>query len=557
VKFTKLFRVLTLSAIVSLLLLAIPASPALAYDYEITLDPEEGEIGDTIDIDGTDWPKTTVIDATTTYSYVDIYFSSEEAGEGDTIGTAAADDVNIFQRVKTGAIVGTNGNFSTTFKVPSELKTGNPDEDVHGGAYYVYVTLGDSKVIRAVAEFTVIAGQIALDPTQGVVGTEVEITGEYFGAREDITVTYDDEDITDTIEGDNRTASGGGFTCTILIPESTTGAHTIAVEDESDHTAEAAFTVEPEIAIDATEGKKGDEVTVTGTGFGDEVTEDITLDGTVVGSGDTDEYGSFTASFEVPDVEEGSYEITVGDADAVEFTVLIAISVSISPVTTQASPGHVGTDIVISGVGFEPLHEIRITYASTPVVFTTTSDADGAFAYTFKAPESQAGQHTITASDGINTLTTTFVMESTPPPIPELILPEADVKAIQPVYFDWEDVTDDSLPVTYTLQVAIDDDFTSASIVVEQEDLTDSEYTLTEAEKLEPREKETPYYWRVKAIDSASNESAWSAPGSFYISVGFGFALPNWQIHLWWGLGAAAAVAFGYWLGRRKAVSAY
>jgi len=564
VKFTKIFRILTLGAIVSLLLLAIPASPALAaYDYDIALDPEQGEIGETIDIDGNDWPPTLVIDATPYYSYVDIYLSSEDASEGDTIGTLAADDVNIYQKVKT-AQVGTDGDFSTSFKVPDELKTGNPDEDVHGGTYYVYVTTytgAASKDIKAVAEFTVIAGQIALDPTQGVVGTEVEITGLYFADREDITVEYDGGSV-DIESGDNTTDSAGGFECSILVPLSTAGDHTIAVEDESDHIAEATFTVEPQIAMNVTEGEAGDTVEVTGTGFGGEVGADITFNDEVVASGNTNEEGSFTISFEVPDVDEGSYDVTAEDDDgnqseAEEFTVFIATSVSISPVTTQASPGNVGMDITINGVGFEPESQITITYATEPIVVkTVTSDATGAFTATFKAPKSEAGAHTITASDGVNTLTTAFYMESTPPPVPELILPEADVKAIQPVYFDWGDVTDKSLPVTYTLQVAIDDDFTTASIVNTWEDLEDSEYTLTEAEKLEPRKKETPYYWRVRATDSASNESGWSDPGSFYIGGGFGFALPNWQIHLWWALGAAAAVGFGYWLGRRT-VSRY
>jgi len=148
-------------------------------------------------------------------------------------------------------------------------------------------------------------------------------------------------------------------------------------------------------------------------------------------------------------------------------------------------------------------------------------------------------------------------MESTPPPVPEPILPETDVKAATPVHFTWEEVTDKSLPVIYTLQVAVDDDFTIASIIREKKGLIDPEYTLTEAEKLEPRKKETPYYWRVKAIDSASNESAWSTPTSFYTGGGFGIALPSWRIHLWWGIGVAAAIAFGYWIGRRRAAYSY
>jgi hypothetical protein len=148
-------------------------------------------------------------------------------------------------------------------------------------------------------------------------------------------------------------------------------------------------------------------------------------------------------------------------------------------------------------------------------------------------------------------------MESTPPPVPQPILPETDVRTASPVHFTWGEVTDKSLPVTYTLQVAIDDDFTVPSIVREWKDLTDAEYTLTEAEKLEPRGKETPYYWRVKAIDGASNASAWSTPKSFYTGGGFGFALPSWKIHLFWGIGVAAAIGFGYWLGRRRAAYSY
>ena len=561
-KFTKIFRVLTLTAIVSLLLLAIPASPALAA-REIELDPDSGEIGSSFYVRGSGFSASNPDGVTPPQYLVDIYFSSVDADVGDTIGTASGDDVRIYEELSLGVSVDDDGEFSKKItKVPSKLTDGKTKEDVHGGTYYVYVTkeytTTASKEIRVVAEFTVIAGEITLSPTNGVVGTEVKITGLYFTGKDDITVEYDGREI-DIKSGDNRTTSAGGFACYITIPPSPAGARTVAVEDESDHVAEATFTVKPEIAISADDGKKGDTVAVTGSGFGDEIGADVMLDSTVVATGETNDLGSFTISFEVPDVAEGDYDLTVedddGNEDSVAFTIYIATEVSISPVTTQASPGNVGTDIVVSGVGFEPEHEITITYASTPVVFTTTSDADGAFTYTFKAPKSEAGAHTITASDGTNSLTMTFYMESTPPPVPELILPETDVRTASPVHFTWEEVTDDSLPVTYTLQVAIDDDFTTASIVLEQKDLTDAEYTLTEAEKLEPRKKETPYYWRVKAIDSASNESVWSTPKSFY--TGGGFALPSWRIHLFWGIGAAAAVAFGFWLGRRRAAYSY
>jgi hypothetical protein len=559
VKFTKIFRILTLATIVSLLLLVIPASPALAAKA-IELDPEEGEIGSSFKVIGDGFPHSNIDPSLTPQYAVDIYFSSQAASKGDTIGTSTGDDVRIYEELSLGVSVDENGEFTKSRKVPSKLTDGRTEEDVHGGTYYVYVTMADEDEIDAVADFTVIAGQITLSPTHGVIGTEVSITGKYYSAREDIFVTCDNEDV-DIKSGDDSTTSAGGFTCKVLIIANTAGAHTIAVEDESGHSAEATFTVESKMAISATEGKKGDTVDVTGTGFGGEVGADVRLDSTVVATTETDEYGNIDTSFEVPDVAEGDYDVTVedddGNEDSAAFTIYIATEASISPVTTQASPGHVGTDIVVSGVGFKPQHQITITYTSAPVVFTTTSDEEGAFTYTFKAPKSEAGQHTITASDGTNTLTMTFYMESTSPPVPDLLLPETDVKAESPVHFTWEGVTDNSLPVTYNLQVAVDDNFTTASIVCERNGLATAEYTLTEAEKLEPRKKETPYYWRVKAIDSASNASAWSTPKSFYNGGGIGIALPSWRIHLFWGIGVAAAIAFGYWLGRRRAAASY
>jgi len=123
------------------------------------------------------------------------------------------------------------------------------------------------------------------------------------------------------------------------------------------------------------------------------------------------------------------------------------------------------------------------------------------------------------------------------------------VKAEQPVYFDWEDV-EDSSGVTYTLNIASDANFTS--LVLEKSGLTSSQYTITEAEKLASTKKEAPYYWRVNAVDGASNESEWSGAGTFYVGFTFPGASVGGSIHLWWGLGAGGAGALGYFLGKRK-----
>ena len=86
--------------------------------------------------------------------------------------------------------------------------------------------------------------------------------------------------------------------------------------------------------------------------------------------------------------------------------------------------------------------------------------------------------------------------------------------------------------------------------MLEKEGLTTSEYTITEEEKLEATEEEAPYYWRIKAVDGASNESGWSGTGSFYVS---GFSLGGLFKYVFYVLGGLALLALGFWLGRRTA----
>jgi len=543
-KHNKIFRILAMAIILSLLVVALPASPALAaYDYDLDLDPDDGEIGDKFYVEGDDWPPSKNVGETNEdLEEVDIYFTSYKADTGDDID----DEVENYEKLKTGYDVEEDGDFKVRVTVPDELKDGDKDEVVRGGTYYVCVTRKGSDDIKAVAKFTVIAAEIKLDTDKGPVGTGVEITGSDFDGNKDITVEYDGN-VTDIESGDTDTDSTGDFEATILIPESAVGEHTIKVIDESDNEAEVVFTVEPEITTDPESGRVGERVTVNGTGFDGSEDVTVTFDGDEVATGSTDTDGSFAIAFDVPTVGPGTYTVEAEDDDgnSAKTGFRMTTDVSISPVTGQSSPGYVGMDMTISGTGFIPNHEITITYASTPAVFTTTSKADGSFSATFKVPKSEAGEHTITATDGTNTLEIAFFMESEAPAIPQPLLPEMDIKPEQPVVFDWQDVTDPS-GVTYTLQLARDKNFTD---IVLKKELTQSTYTMTEAEELESTKKDAPYWWRVRAIDGAGNMSGWTGAGSFH--VGFVFALPDWAIYLLMGVGGLLLFFIGFFVGRR------
>jgi LPXTG-motif cell wall-anchored protein len=69
-----------------------------------------------------------------------------------------------------------------------------------------------------------------------------------------------------------------------------------------------------------------------------------------------------------------------------------------------------GGRLVIEGSAFMPDSPVTVTVASTPtVVGTPITDAEGNFSLAFNAP-TELGDHTVTASDGTNTLVLGFTV---------------------------------------------------------------------------------------------------------------------------------------------------
>jgi hypothetical protein len=510
-------------------------------DEEISLLSSSAGIGDYVEIEGEDFESNET---------VYFYFSKESASVGDEIDS----DVENYERVES-ADASSSGYVDGHFDVPDELDDGEDDEEVVGGKYYVYATYKDDDEIVARDYITIIATEISVSPTKGTVGTEVTITGSGFEEDETIYIVFGSNYV-DIDSGDDETDSDGDFTCSFLVPKAAKGSQTITVEISSDE-GEASFTVEPDIEIDPEDGGVNDLVTVTGTGFSKNDDISITFDGVTQTTGEADSYGSFMATFYVPEVAPGTYKVK---ADTAEASFTISTSVSISPATTLNSPGYVGDEVTVTGTGFKANTEITITFESTPVeVATVTSGSDGSFTATFDVPPTTPGEHIIKASDGVSSTSSSFVVESTPPETPPPQRPYMEGKTGSKAYFDWDDVVVDtdgvaekSLPITYDLQVATDENFTKK--VVNKTGLTTSEYTLTEDEALESTSEETPYYyWRVRAVDAASNASKWTGAGSF--EVGFSFSFPGlsgWVLYVLIGVGAVILFFVGLWVGRRS-----
>jgi len=542
-----------MAIILSMLFIAIPAAPAQA-DRDIDLDPEEGEIGDEIDITGTEFNAST----SETDRYANIYFSNQEADTYDSID----DEVDIYEVLRSGVWLDEEGDFDTTITIPSEMTDGDDEEDVTSGTYYIYVCHDGADNIRAFAEFTVIGGEIEIDPEEGPVGTVVQITGIGFASDEEIAIEFDGDEV--DIEDDDETDNDGEFDSVIVVPDSTAGAQTITVTISGTE-ATAEFTVESEITLDPQSGEAATDVDVSGTGFGRRQDVVIYFGTESVATKTTGSNGSFDITFTIPELDAGIYDVEVEDEDENLDTAKFTITAP-SPAPTPEPPpeptpppsstagsvspesGSIGTQLVLSGTGFEVGKTVTVKYGNEKVA-TATAAAGGVFIAAFNVPASNHGEHTITASDGTNVLELTFTVESEAPATPVPLLPQMGVEIKPPIIFDWEDVTDASVPVTYTLQIATDDDFDAGSIALEKKALEKSEYVLTADEEQELTPAIT-YYWRIRAIDAASNEGAWTGAEEF--SAKASFSIPEWAQYTLFGLGGLFLLLIGYWLGRRS-----
>ncbi len=485
------------------------SSPSFTVTPKITLSHSSGYVGDTVTVSGTGFKAD---------SSIDIYFDTNSVG---TVTTTKS------------------GTFLSATSVIPESYGGN------------HTVIGrDASGNSPGVNFTILS-KLNVTPASGAIGDQVTISGTGFAASSDITLYWDNA--IDSKNTDTTNASGSFSNDTFTIPPSSHGGHTIKAQDASGNTATATFTTTgKKITIIPPSGALGTTVTITGEGFTASEAITIKFNNAPVTTNpaaiNTDANGSFTASFSVPPILTGVYLVEATDGTySASANFLAKADTTISPITSEASPGYIGMKLTINGSGFKPNAPVTITYTTEPdVLARVTTDKNGAFSVIVTIPPSAGGNHIITVSDDDTTRQFIFFMEMEAPPIPAPLLPEPGTKAKAEAHFDWGEVTDLS-GVTYTLQIAADAAFTT--MVLEKEELTASEYTLTKEEKLPAVRKKAPYHWRVRAVDGASNKSEWSSPTSFY--VGFLFILHDWATIALIVFGALLCGVIGYWLGTR------
>ena len=468
-----------------------------------------------------------------------------------TVGTAVYVKIINYQASKqvivtfgTGTTIGTGTSVGTKTYVATKATTdasgyGVADFNVDIFPAGRYTIMADDGVNTLTTGFKLIPSISLGDTVAGYVGDVISVNGKGFAAKKLIYVGVDDDKLV-TAESDEK---GQCSNMRLVIPSCSRGNHNIKVQDSDNNVATAVYNVRQQASIMPSSAAVGDNVTIIGTGYQGVADVTVYFDDKDVGAVQTGTDGGFATSIKIPACGDGVHKIKVDDRTNKTFSdIKISATINISPET-----GFIGMQVGLQGSGFRPGFPVNVTYDNVKMEATSVQ-AQGSFTHSLKIPVSHSGPHNVMATDGISTQKVIFTVESTPPLAPTTQLPADGDRQTKDVHFEWGVVSDPS-GVTYTFEVADDPKFTN--VIMSQSNIGTNYIDITEDSKMLPG-REKPYYWRVKAVDRASNEGQWSLVSSFYKGHTFMTILGNMPEWVKWVLVVLGLALFGFmffWIG--------
>lgn len=333
----------------------------------ISVSPSSGLAGSAVTVSGTGWGTGTI----------DITFAGNSwlTGISPTAGSFSVASVATLTTTPSGgmAIVGTQGanTAATTFTVMPRALTLTPDTGPKG----VSVTVTAS----------------SLSP-----GSQVSANNMTFG-----TTAWNPSDI--------QITTGGALTPTTLtVPASAaTGANTVLLVDDVGLSASGIYTVtKPTTTISPATGPAGSSVTVTGSGWVPNQAVMLNFAGAPM-TVYADANGNIAAAMVVPQVAAGQYSLTASDTLG-NSALDAAFVVPGAAITVSPTSGAIGTEMTISGTGFQGYSGITIMIGSYQYPITPLTSPLGTFDVTITVPGVAPMAQVITVTDGASNQATAF-----------------------------------------------------------------------------------------------------------------------------------------------------
>jgi hypothetical protein len=301
---------------------------------------------------------------------------------------------------------GTAGLLAETYAVGYSYSVEVTIPAAISGTHYVIVK--DIEAAATASQTITVKPKISLTPSTGLVGDVVTLKGTGFADDTLVTATYIKTGSVTTpltlSPSGLKTSALGSFTATFAIPED---AITGSITATATGSASTTLTVGKSITLTPSKGIAGTTVTVSGRGFAESSTVDITWLVTtgysllLVNDYDTDSSGAFTTTFTVPAVTTGfDYDVTATDADGGHATETFTMTGE-TAITLSPKSGLAGTTVTVTGEWFTAGKTVTIYFDATLVGTATVGTVlNYEFETSITVPIGATyGAHTVKAMD--------------------------------------------------------------------------------------------------------------------------------------------------------------
>lgn len=308
-----------------------------------------------------------------------------------------------------GALLTGDGYFTFKFTVPSDK----------GSGIYNVQAIGDLGSQALIPFMVLPRAAVVLNPTitaspaDAAPGSDVTISGSDFADDELVQIRFG------TLTRAVVTANGGTFEVTVTLPEDVpAGTYPVIAEGDSASTASAAISIldvvivgtSAEIAIEPASTLPGTEVVVTGSGFAQGETVELSISGAVVATIVAAD-GTFVVDLTIPaSADPFEYQISVvGDmgSQAQGFLTVVAaqqtvVTPSVEVVPSSASAGE---RVNLRGSGFLPGEIVEVVLGR--VKLDEAVAMDGVFQISLELPEDiPAGTYSLEALGNLGSSST-------------------------------------------------------------------------------------------------------------------------------------------------------
>ena len=230
---------------------------------------------------------------------------------------------------------------------------------------------------------------LTLSTQQGPAGTSVGATGTNFAPNDTVQLLFNGTQV-DSQQSD----SSGLVNFQFSVPNLGNGQYPVLATGKTRGSASVTFTISgTSLALSSQQGPPGTSLTATGAGFQAGETVLVFFNGAQVASAVADTTGGLKATFTIPTLGNGSYQVDAkgqssGDTASAPFTVG-AVTVALS-----TNSGGVGSSLTVNGSGFNPGDSIRLVFAGS-LVNTMNADTNGNVTFNFAIPQVAAGTYLV------------------------------------------------------------------------------------------------------------------------------------------------------------------